>query len=254
MIKVLKLSKAREFNNLTKIHDFDPKANIPYNKWPKEWKNVYYKAYPRLDQIMLSKPSRQKFNLYETLRSRESCREFSSFPIGLSQLSDLLYYSGGMKNFLEGSSVDKRMHPSAGGRYPLEIYPFIFNVDKIREGVYHYHIKTHSLELLLQRPILQQTAKQFQQPWVKKSGVLLVVSSVFNRTEMKYRDRGYRHILTECGHLAQNIYLVSTALGLGVCSIGGFIDDGLNDILDIDGRLESVIGVIAVGNKQEQRA
>ena len=71
----------------------------------------------------------------------------------------------------------------------------------------------------------------------------------FDRTEMKYRARGYRHIFTEYGHLAQNMYLICAALGLGICSIGGFIDDGLNKILDIDGRIESVIGVIAIGNK-----
>ena len=53
-------------------------------------------------------------------------------------------------------------------------------------------------------------------------------------------------------NIAQNIYLIGNALGLGICSVGGFLDDGLNDILDIDGRIESVIGVIAVGNKEQK--
>lgn len=76
-----------------------------------------------------------------------------------------------------------------------------------------------------------------------------MISAVFDRSEMKYGDRGYRHIMTEYGHLAQNVYLVGTTLDLGVCSIGGFVDDALNKIIDVDGKVESVIGVIAVGSK-----
>ena len=64
---------------------------------------------------------------------------------------------------------------------------------------------------------------------------------------MKYRDRGYRHTLTELGALTQNIYLLSAVLKLGCASIGGFIDDKLNSLLDLDGEDESVLGVIAVG-------
>ena len=248
-----KISKARQFNNLTKISKFDNKNVLSYNKWPIEWKTVYYKAYPRFEQVILPAPSSNNFNLYEILLKRESFRDFSNKPIKLDTLSDLLYYSIGMKKILNNKSTNSRMYPSAGGRYPIEVYPFIFNVSQLQQGVYHYHFKTHSLETLLQKPILEEVVKQIQMPWTKKSGMLLVTSAVFDRNEMKYGDRGYRHILTEYGHLAQNVYLVGTALGLGICSIGGFVDDGLNKIIDIDGRVESVIGVMAIGNKAIKR-
>lgn len=250
LVNLLKLSKARQFNNLIKISKFDNKNVTSYNKWPIEWKTIYYKAYPRFEQVFLPTPSNNSFDLYKTLLKRESSRDFFNKPVKVSNLSDLLYYSVGMKKILNNKLSNSRMYPSAGGRYPLEIYPFIFNVDQVKDGVYHYHFKTHSLEMLLQKPILKEIVRQFQTPWIKKTGILLVVSAVFDRSEMKYGDRGYRHILTEYGHLAQNVYLVGAALGLGVCSIGGFIDDGLNEIIDIDGRVESVIGVVAVGTKQ----
>lgn len=247
---LLKLSKARQFNNLVKISKFDNKNVTPFNKWPIEWKTIYYKAYPRFEQVILPAPSNNSYNLYKTLLNRESSRNFSNKPIELNHLSDLLYYSVGMKKIISNKSSESRMYPSAGGRYPLEIYPFIFNVNQLKQGVYHYHFKTHSLEILLQKPILKEVTKQFQTSWIKKVGLLFVVSAVFDRSEIKYGDRGYRHILTEYGHLAQNVYLVGTALGLGICSIGGFVDEGLNKIIDIDGRVESVIGVVAVGTKQ----
>jgi len=89
--------------------------------------------------------------------------------------------------------------------------------------------------------------RQFDQPWIRKSSVLLIISAIFDRTEDKYGDRGLRYIYTEYGHFAQNVSLIASELGLGACSIGGFIDDGLNELLDFDKIDESVIGVIAIG-------
>lgn len=140
-------------------------------------------------------------------------------------------------------------YASARERYPLEVYPFVINVEGVVSAVYHYHLKTHSLELLLGRPFLHKTLIQFNQQWIRSSAVLAVITAIFERTESKYKDRGYRHTLTEYGHMAQNFYLVSTALHLGCCSVGGFIDEGLNEILDINGIDEGVIGVIALGSK-----
>lgn len=250
-INSLKLSRAGEFNNHIKIKKFSgSEKKNSYKNWPEAWKITYYKAYPRFDQIILPDPSRSKFDLYSTLVSRKTCRDFSTQLIKVNQLSDLLYYSIGMKKIVENNSSNNRMYPSAGARYPLEVYLIIFKSEQLRMGVYHYHFKTHSLEVILPEPVFEQAMQQLNQSWIRKAGILIVISAVFERTEMKYKDRGYRHILTEYGHIAQNLYLVSTALGLGVCSIGGFVDDGLNRLLDIDGRIESVIGLIAVGNKK----
>lgn len=246
---LLKPTEARKFDELVKIKKFNSNNVTPYDKWPEEWKTISYKAYPRFKQVGLSTPSNDNFDLYKTLLKRESFRNFSDMPMQLNKFSDLIYYSMGMKKILTSKTSDSRMHPSAGARYPLEIYPFVFNVNQIDQGVYHYHFKTHSLETLLQEPILKQVSKQFQMPWIKKAAILLVVSAVFDRSEMKYGNRGYRHILTEYGHMAQNIYLVGNALDLGVCSVGGFIDKGLNEIIDIDGITESVVGVIAIGTR-----
>lgn len=156
-----------------------------------------------------------------------------------------MYYTAGI-NYIDQKI--KRFYPSGGARYPLEVYPLIFSVNGIKPGLYHYHVKTNSLELL-QSPISKiNVFKQFNQSWLKNSSVLLLITAVFDRTENKYKNRGYRHILTEYGHMAQNTYLIGSSLNVGVCSIGGFVDMGLNKIIDIDGIDESVIGVIALGN------
>ena len=247
IIKSLQLSKSRKFNDSTKIRDFIKHKITPYDTWPLQWKKIYYKAYPRMKQVLLPDPTIEKWSLTNALKQRESVRDFTKKDIVTKDLSSLLYYSGGLKRLLFKESDDKRFYPSAGARYPLEIYPFVFHVKNIKSAIYHYHVKSNSLELLYDRPFFNQTLKQFNQPWVYSASVLLLISAIFDRTENKYGDRGLRHIYTEYGHYAQNVSLVATEIGLGACSIGGFVDDGLNRLLDFDPIDESVIGAIAIG-------
>ena len=47
--------------------------------------------------------------------------------------------------------------------------------------------------------------------------------------------------------MAQNLYLVAEAAGLGACMVGAFLDGMLNDLLRIDGRREAALGLVAVG-------
>ncbi|HUV72068.1 MAG TPA: SagB/ThcOx family dehydrogenase [Clostridia bacterium] len=247
IIKILKISKSREFNNHTKIDDFSKYKTTPYSKWPAHWKKIYYKAYPRMEKVLLPNPTKTKLSLHNALMQRESIRDYTKKNINLNDFSDLMFYSGGLKKLALKNTGDKRFYPSAGARYPLEIYPFVFKVENLMPAIYHYHVKSHSLEKIYDKPFFNATMKQFNQPWIRKASVLLVISSIFDRTEDKYGDRGLRHIYTEYGHYAQNISLVASELGLRACSVGGFIDDGLNKLLDLDRIDESAIGVIALG-------
>jgi len=247
IIETLKLPNSRVFNNNTKIEDFSKYKKTPYHTWPEQWKKVYYKAYPKMEQVLLPTPTKPKWSLNDALIQRESKRDFLRKPIDIKPFSDLLFYSGGLKKLAFKKEENKRFYPSAGARYPLEIYPFVFSVKTIKPAIYHYHVKSHSLEKLYEAPFFNTTMKQFDQPWIRKASALIIVSAIFDRTEDKYGDRGLRHIYTEYGHYAQNISLISSELGLGACSIGGFIDDGLNKLLDFDKIDESVIGVIAIG-------
>ena len=75
----------------------------------------------------------------------------------------------------------------------------------------------------------------------------------------KYTDRGYRYLLFESGHVAQNIGLHALEHGLGACSLGGFFDDELAALLTADPDHEIALYALAVGrptdsDRQEQRA
>ncbi len=220
--------------------------NLDPKKWPKDWKIIRYKGYGRLDEIKLPKPlTNIKSSFSSILVKRKSIREFVTKPMALSDLSTLLYYSAGI-NRTDRKNAIRRFYPSAGARFPLEAYIVAQNIKNLPKGLYHYYIKNYSLEQLLalkDRKILSS----FNQSFIEKSAAILIITAVFNRNTAKYGDRGYRHILIEAGHLGQNVYLLSSALELGCCAIGGYIDDEINKLLDIDGINESVIYVLAIG-------
>ena len=93
----------------------------------------------------------------------------------------------------------------------------------------------------------KQLRNLVNRPWIEKAGCLIVLTAVFKRNSIKYGDRGYRHIISEAGHIGQNFYLLASALGMGICGIGGYVDDTINKFLDIDGVDESVVYLLAAG-------
>lgn len=239
-----RLFLSESFHNKTKIGK--TRTEISPEKWPDTWKTIYFKSYPRFDEIILPNPSLSSTtSLKHGLINRQSNRNFSRKPLELSTLSTLIYYSAGVKD--KKLQSFSRFYPSAGGRYPLETYLISLNTD-IPKGVYHYYLKNHSLEELLTFAKFDFDKYFVPQKWIKKTACFIIIAAVFKRMTIKYGDRGYRHVLAEAGHLAQNFYLVSAALSLSCCAIGGYIEHKLEELLDIDGVDESVVYVLAIGN------
>lgn len=248
IIDVEKNDISKIFYERTKIKKF-PEEELSSKNWPEAWKRIFTKDYPRLQKIELPKKVRLlKTTLSEVLLERKSERNFSGKSVDMASLGALLFYSSGIIPGEKQWDSTRRFYPSAGARYPLEVYLSTSNVRGLTNGLYHYNARQHSLDILWQKGGLCKTISRLtNQDWVNKSNIVMLITSVFQRTQMKYGERGLRHIFLEAGHLAQNIYLVGTALDLKVCAIGGFIDDKINKILDIDGEDEGILYILAVG-------
>jgi len=128
----------------------------------------------------------------------------------------------------------RRAYPSGGARYPSEIYIIIRKTYDLRPGLYHYHVRTHSLEFLW--PINKTKIKQAfpSQKFVSESRAIIIITSAIERSVGKYGERAYRYSLIEAGHIAQNIYLISQAIKIGCCALGGFNDKKISELLDIN--------------------
>ena len=215
------------------------------SKWPEEWKAVRYKSYPRYPKIILPRPRLPKISFKEIIFKRKSERNFAKEALTLEEISNLLFYSGGIVR--ENNDLKKRAQPSGGGLYPLEIYALIFKDGKdIRKSVYHYNVLNHLLERLPEENI-ENLKSAFHYPWVADAFMLILISFIEERVRLKYGNLAYKLGLIEAGHIGQNIYFNCSAMGLKCCASGGLNYETVNKALDLDGISETVIYSLAVG-------
>ncbi|MFX0070852.1 MAG: SagB/ThcOx family dehydrogenase [Candidatus Hermodarchaeota archaeon] len=225
-----------------------PNHYLDWSKKPKTYK--IYEDY--ITKIKLPEPEFDfETKFWNILTNRHSTRNFSKTPLSLMDLSLLLFGMQGITRAFTQFSY--RITPSAGGLYPIEIYPVINNVEDLRLGVYHYNIPEHSLELLKVGDFRKEVADGcLGQKMVFNSAINLIMTAIIERSKWKYLQRCYRYIYLDCGHIGQNFYLVAEALDLGACTVGAIFDDELNKILELDGLNETAIYVGVVGKKLQK--
>jgi len=85
------------------------------------------------------------------------------------------------------------------------------------------------------------------QDLIARCGATFVWTAVIPRTKWKYRERCYRYIYLDAGHIGENLYLAVEALGLGCCTIGAFYDEEINQLIGVDGIEETTIYLGVVG-------
>lgn len=206
-----------------------------------------YKTYPSAPRIPLSPPqTAQGAPLWETLEARRSVRRFRDAPLSETVLSQLLWAAQGIT--LERRNVGFRTAPSAGALYPVETYLAIHNVTDVEPGIYHYAVEAHALEQLKQGDFRQQTAQAaLDQAMAAQANVVFIWTAVFPRSKWKYKQRAYRYVYLDAGHIAQNLALGAVALDLGSCQIAALYDEEANALLDVDGVQESTIYMTVVG-------
>lgn len=240
-----KQSTSDKFHNFTNNKKFKV-SNI--KDVPQSWIKIHFKTYPRLDKISFDNIKNPRTKLNRIIEKRRSVRKFSGFSISKRELFYLLFSSCGLTLLDKIFDDSRRPYPSAGTRYPLEVYPIILNCEGLKRGLYHYNVKENLMELLLKEYLGNWLVKNTGgEKWITNSAVIFLITGVLDRTRIKYGDRGYRLALIEAGHLSQNMLLLATELGLGSCPLAGFVDSEMNKLLDINLQKEAALYMIAIG-------
>ena len=183
----------------------------------------------------------------ELLRRRRSIRSFTSQPLRLGDLAFLLWASTGIQRKERG--YEFRTVPSAGALYPIETYVVVNNVAELDKGLYHYRIREHALEELKAADLADEAARSaLDQDMAAQAPAVFVWTAIFQRSKWKYAQRAYRYVYLDAGHIAQNLALCATSLGLGTCQIGAFFDDEVNRLVGVDGVEESALYLSVVGH------
>ena len=183
------------------------------------------------------------------IKNRKSDRNYTTKPISIMDLSFLLWATQGIRKLIdEGHAL--RTVPSAGARHAIETYLAVFNVDGLAKGVYRYlpiehKLLVESLDATLDQKIVPAC---FNQNWIADAAVFFIWAAIPYRMEWRYGPAAHRVILIDAGHICQNLYLASEAIGAGACAVAAYDQDLIDNLLGLDGNNEFVIYTAAVGN------
>ncbi len=166
----------------------------------------------------------------EAILNRRSIREYSNKPLSLEEISQILWAAQGITHRTAGL----RSAPSAGALYPLEIYLAASNVEGLDAGLYKYSPHDHTLKLISEGDKRNEIANAaLRQDAITNSAAIVIVTAVYERTSVRYRERTERYVHMEAGHVGQNIYLQTVPLRIGTVAIGAFYDDKMKETLSL---------------------
>jgi len=161
-------------------------------------------------EIVLPAPvTKGTMSLEEALAKRRSIRGFESKALTQQQVGQLLWAAQGITDPATGH----RTAPSAMARYPMTVWMFDAT------GVYKYQPKGH----LLIKISDQDRRAEVTQP--ARGGSAAPVTFILTGDPSVFGGRGadmaQKFIYLEGGHIAQNLALEATALGLATVTQGG---------------------------------
>ncbi|WP_432092993.1 SagB family peptide dehydrogenase [Streptomyces sp. bgisy100] len=189
--------------------------------------------------------------LDDCVRRRRSWAPMGGGPLTRDQLAHLLNLSYGTTGSgLAGGDVrlPLRATPSAGGLYSCDLFLLVNRVTGIEPGLYYLHPGRRELQLVrADRSWADVTAQTGYQGRADEAAAMVVYTGAFRRNQWKYRERGYRTVLLDCGHLAQSVVLTATALGLVAHPMIAFVDDYFNDLVGVDGVDDAVLYLTLLG-------
>jgi len=138
--------------------------------------------------------------LVQALKARKSAREFSPTPLLPQALSDLLWAANGV-NREDG----RRTAPSAKNWQEIDVYVVL------REGVYLFDAKAHTLHGVLKGDVRSLTGVQ---DFVGGAPVNLVFVADLSRMAGTSPEDRDRYAATDAAFVSQNVYLWCAASGL----------------------------------------
>ncbi len=195
----------------------------------------------RLPEPMLD----SEISLEATLHERRSVRNFTTAPLSLEDVAQLLWAAQGVT-----TRTGERTVPSAGALYPLDVYLAAGDLDGVQPGVYRYRPRSHELQLHVSGDVRRELARSaLRQQAVANGAAVVIIAGDYGRTSARYGSRATRYVHMEVGHAAQNVYLQAQSLGLGTVIIGAFEDDAVSEVLELPNN-EAPLALMPLGRRR----
>ncbi len=165
-------------------------------------------AQPAAELILPPRPASAGMDLIQALEARQSTRQFRAGKLGPADLSAILWAADGL-NRVDG----RRTAPSAHGRRYLDI----FLVGD--EGTYIYDAPGHKLILVNPANLKGELGSQAHAG--AGSHLLVLVADLARMGGSGEREYRFKNAAATAGCVAQNVYLMCAARGVGTVIMAG---------------------------------
>ena len=189
-----------------------------------------------------------ELDLVAAIGQRRSHRQFRPEAMDLDELSFLLWATQGVRSRAGGHTAFRTV-PSAGCRHSFETYVCALNTSGLAAGIYRYLPLEHQLAAV-SRPaglpgLLAEAA--LGQQFAARAAVTFVWTTVPHRMEWRYGLAAHKVIAIDAGHVCQNLYLASAAVGCGTCAVAAYHQEQMDRLLGVDGEEEFTLYLAPVG-------
>ena len=158
--------------------------------------------------------------LMQALSERKSSRNFIDKELPISVLSNLLWAANGFNR------EDKRTAPTANDKQEVELYV------TLKSGIYLYDAKNSLMKLIKNGDHRKSAGSQ---DFVANASANIIL--VADMEKASSREYAY----TDCGFVAQNIYLFAASEGLGAVARGWYDKDLLAKLLELPSHKEVLL-------------
>jgi len=180
--------------------------------------------------------------LTEAIGKRRSVRRFARTALTRAEVSQLCWAAQGITEPDRGL----RAAPSAMATYPVDVYM----IDAT--GLYQYEPGRHILRRIAEGDMLARLRSAVGQGPVRSAPACMLLALDYERSRGRCGDRAERYGLLEVGHIAQNVLLAATAMGLAGCPVGGMDEHNCIAVLGLPERLVAAY-LLPIGHPQEEQ-
>ena len=158
--------------------------------------------------------------LMQCLTERKSERKFDSKPLPPQILSDLLYAADGISR-----PDGRKTVPTARNLQSQEVYA------AMADGLYLYHPKTHSLDLVKAGDIREKCGMQAIH---KTAPIVLIYVGDVSKIGNNAAEKVF-YAANHAGYASQNVYLYCTSAGLATVVCGLVNKPELEKVMELPG-------------------
>jgi len=228
----------QEFSSQSRLGVFARAAGVEWGPPPEA-----FKRYPDAPTVALPRPRRKGRPTSEAISTLAPAAPVSG-RVDVAAIADVLFLAAGVTR--DEGLYKLRASPSSGALFPAELYVLARHVDGLAAGIYHYDPERHLLARLSEARVRALELGVLDAGAIDRSAATVAVTAVFRRSGQKYRDRAYRYIAADIGHLLENLRIAAAEAGSVARFVARFDESRVASTLGIDGIEEGPMALVSL--------